>query len=31
VAQGVGLRASFLVLAGVAACVAAATPRLKLD
>jgi predicted MFS family arabinose efflux permease len=31
VAQSLGLRASFLVLAGVAACVAAATPRLALD
>jgi MFS family permease len=31
VAQGIGLRASFLVLAGVAAAVAAAAPRLHLD
>ncbi len=31
VAQGVGLRASFLLLAGVAAAVAAATPRLQLE
>jgi MFS family permease len=31
VAEGVGLSASFLFLAGVAAAVAAAAPRLKLD